>query len=431
MSGTVIQVQNVWKEYHLGVISHRTLARDLQSWWAKVRGKDDPNTKICLPGIHNSISADRFWAVKDVSFQVKQGEVIGIIGRNGAGKSTLLKILSRVTAPTRGEVRFKGRIASLLEVGTGFHPDLTGRENVFLNGAILGMTRDEIRSKFDEIVAFAEVEKFIDTPVKRYSSGMYVRLAFAVAAHLEPEILIIDEVLAVGDINFQNKCLKKMNDVATSNRTILFVSHNMSSIRRLCTRALWLDSGEIKMEGDASDVVAAYQNQVFSENFEQVEWFTRSDREWPARETWVTAVQLQNDRGEACTRYAYGDSMRILFRLEGKPAREGTSLAWILSDARGANIAWSNSVLTSGFALKEGANGGTCLLPNLPLAKGRYSLSFSCGIVGSSEPKDLWKDAANFEITSCDPFHNKAEHVSEPFGGVVIQHSWFHDEHRS
>lgn len=201
---------------------------------------------------------ENFWALRNIDFQVSQGDVIGIIGRNGAGKSTLLKILSRITDPTEGKVRIKGRVASLLEVGTGFHNELTGRENVFLNGAILGMSRREIRAKFDEIVAFAEVEKFLDTPVKRYSSGMYVRLAFAVAAHLEPEILIIDEVLAVGDAEFQNKCLGKMRDVSNSGRTVLFVSHNMSAVRRLCRSGLYLDKGQVVLTGDIERLIEAY-----------------------------------------------------------------------------------------------------------------------------------------------------------------------------
>jgi lipopolysaccharide transport system ATP-binding protein len=208
--------------------------------------------------IHPSPSADTFWALKDVSFEVQQGEVIGIIGRNGAGKTTLLKILSRVTEPTEGEVRISGRVASLLEVGTGFHPELTGRENIYLNGAILGMSRAEIKSKFDEIVAFAEIEKFLDTPVKRYSSGMYVRLAFAVAAHLEPEILVVDEVLAVGDAQFQKKCLGKMEDVARGGRTVLFVSHNMGAITSLCNKSILLDAGQIVSQGKTSDIVLMY-----------------------------------------------------------------------------------------------------------------------------------------------------------------------------
>jgi len=229
MSNTVIRVENLSKQYRLGTLNHGTLYRDLQSWWARKRGREDPNSRIGTSD-HSQSNNDTFWALKDVSFSVEKGEVVGIIGRNGAGKSTLLKILSRVTAPTTGEVKVKGRIASLLEVGTGFHPELTGRENIYLNGSILGMKKREIDAKFDEIVKFAEIEKFLDTPVKRYSSGMYVRLAFAVAAHLEPEILIIDEVLAVGDAAFQKKCLGKMKDVSTKEgRTVLFVSHNMGA----------------------------------------------------------------------------------------------------------------------------------------------------------------------------------------------------------
>ncbi|MCD4844214.1 MAG: ABC transporter ATP-binding protein, partial [Methanosarcinales archaeon] len=215
MSEVVIRVENLYKEYRLGTISHGTLYRDLQSWWANLRGKEDPNS--LLSSSYSEKAADNnkhFYALEDISFDVKQGEIVGIIGRNGAGKSTLLKVLSKVTAPTKGSVKIKGRVASLLEVGTGFHSELTGRENIYLNGTILGMNRKEIGAKFEEIVDFAELEEFVDTPVKRYSSGMYVRLAFAVAAYLEPEILLVDEVLAVGDAAFQKKCLGKMGEVA-------------------------------------------------------------------------------------------------------------------------------------------------------------------------------------------------------------------------
>ena len=259
MSDVVIRVENLTKEYRLGVINHGTLHQDLQSWWARMRGKEDPNSLISL-GQHSSDLNDNphLLALNDVSFDVKQGEILGIIGRNGAGKSTLLKILSRVTAPTKGSVKIKGRVASLLEVGTGFHPELTGRENIYLNGAILGMTKKEIRSKFDEIVDFAEIEKFIDTPVKRYSSGMYVRLAFAVAAHLEPEILIVDEVLAVGDAAFQKKCLGKMGGVAQEGRTVLFVSHNMATIQALCTRSILLQVGRIAFDGAVEGAINMY-----------------------------------------------------------------------------------------------------------------------------------------------------------------------------
>lgn len=254
---TVISVENLSKSYRLGSIGGATLREDLSRWWAKLRQKPDPTLKIGQEH-HARLVGQEFWALQDVSFDVKEGEILGVIGRNGAGKSTLLKILSRVTAPTSGCVKIKGRIASLLEVGTGFHPELTGRENIFLNGAILGMTKSEIRSKFDEIVAFSEIEEFIDTPVKRYSSGMYVRLAFAVAAHLEPEILIVDEVLAVGDVQFQNKCLGKMSQVASGGRTVLFVSHNMAAVTALTKKILWLKNGEIEYHGPVAEGISSY-----------------------------------------------------------------------------------------------------------------------------------------------------------------------------
>lgn len=250
---SAIVVENLSKRY---IIAHEqrhdtlrdTLAAGAKQLWSRVRGQ---------PG--NNGRSEEFWALRDVSFRVEPGEVVGIIGRNGAGKSTLLKILSRITESTTGRVRLRGRVASLLEVGTGFHPELTGRENIFLNGAILGMSRTEIRRKFDEIVTFAEIERFLDTPVKRYSSGMYVRLAFAVAAHLEPEILIVDEVLAVGDAAFQKKCLGKMQEVATrEHRTVLFVSHNMAAVQALCRRAVWLSQGQIVHDGVVADVVNRY-----------------------------------------------------------------------------------------------------------------------------------------------------------------------------
>jgi lipopolysaccharide transport system ATP-binding protein len=255
----VIKVENLYKQYRLGQVSTGSIAHDLNRWWHTVRGKEDPYQKIT--GLNNRDEADSseyVWALQDINFSVKQGEVLGIIGRNGAGKSTLLKILSKVTSPTKGNIKVKGRIASLLEVGTGFHPELTGRENIFLNGAILGMTKSEIRSKFDEIVTFSGVEKYIDTPVKRYSSGMYVRLAFAVAAHLEPEILIVDEVLAVGDAEFQKKCLGKMKDVSGEGRTVLFVSHNMAAVKSLCTRGIMLENGKIITSGSTDKIVKSY-----------------------------------------------------------------------------------------------------------------------------------------------------------------------------
>ncbi len=260
MSDVVIKVENVGKQYHLGKVGTGTIANDLNRWWQMARGKEDPYLKIGETNdrTQKSSNNDIVWAIKDINFEVKQGEVLGIIGKNGAGKSTLLKILSRVTAPTIGDIKVKGRIASLLEVGTGFHPDLSGRENIFLNGAILGMTKQEIKSKFDEIVDFSGVERYIDTPVKRYSSGMYVRLAFAVAAHLEPEILIVDEVLAVGDAEFQKKCLGKMKDVSGEGRTVLFVSHQLGSVANLCSKGILMDKGSVVNHDIISNVLESY-----------------------------------------------------------------------------------------------------------------------------------------------------------------------------
>lgn len=256
MSDLAISVKNVSKEYRLGAIGGGTLRGDLQSFWAKVRHKEDPNLKI---GAKKGYGNERFLALDDVSFEVEKGKAVGIIGHNGAGKSTMLKLLSRVTAPTKGEIGLNGRIASMLEVGTGFHPELTGRENVYMNGAILGMTKDEITKKFDEIVEFAEMSKFIDTPVKRYSSGMYVKLAFAVAAHLDSEILVMDEVLAVGDMKFQQKCLGKMSDISKGEgRTILYVSHNMGTVRQLCDRSLVLDHGKLVFDGQTEKAIDLY-----------------------------------------------------------------------------------------------------------------------------------------------------------------------------
>ncbi|MEO8765639.1 MAG: ABC transporter ATP-binding protein [Ginsengibacter sp.] len=260
MSNVVIKVENLSKQYRLGNVSMGTLSHDLNRWWYGVRGKEDPYLKIGEENDRAKKGMDEYaWALKDINFEVKHGEVLGIIGRNGAGKSTLLKILSRTTSPTTGIVKIKGRVASLLEVGTGFHPELTGRENIFLNGAILGMTKREIKSKFDEIVDFAGVERYIDTPVKRYSSGMYVRLAFGVAAHLEPEILIVDEVLAVGDAEFQKKALGKMKDVSTKEgRTVLFVSHNMTAVNSLCTKCIYLRNGIVIESGETKYILAQY-----------------------------------------------------------------------------------------------------------------------------------------------------------------------------
>ena len=258
---SVLKIENVSKQYRLGLVGTGTLSHDLNRWLSSIRGKEDPYIGIGSENNRENIDSQYVWALKSINLDIKEGEVVGIIGRNGAGKSTLLKLLSQVTNPTIGKIKIRGRIASLLEVGTGFHPELTGRENVFLNGAILGMTKNEINSKFDDILSFSEIGKYIDTPVKRYSSGMKVRLGFSVAAHLEPEILVIDEVLAVGDADFQKKCIAKMKDVSNNGRTVLFVSHNMTSIRNLCSKCVVLEKGQIMYNGSSDEAISYYLNQ--------------------------------------------------------------------------------------------------------------------------------------------------------------------------
>jgi len=290
-SQPVIKVEQLSKLYKLGQVSTGSISHDINRWWAHMRGKEDPYLTIGESNDRKTKGNSSYvWALKDVSFEVQKGEILGVIGRNGAGKSTLLKLLSRTTAPTKGFIKVKGRIASLLEVGTGFHPELTGRENIYLNGAILGMTKLEIRSKFDEIVDFAGVERYIDTPVKRYSSGMYVRLAFAVAAHLESEILIVDEVLAVGDAEFQKKCLGKMGDVAQhGNKTILFVSHDLTAISKLCKKGMLLEKGMVKAYGAMDEVLNEY---LLNDSKNRSEFLFENTPSVMNQEAFIQKVQL-------------------------------------------------------------------------------------------------------------------------------------------
>lgn len=277
MSDTAIEIKNLRKQYRLGAIGGQTLNAELQSWWARKRGKEDPNLKIGQDASHYGES---FWALDGINLEIKKGEAVGIIGANGAGKSTLLKILSRVTAPTEGDVWIDGRVASMLEVGTGFHGELTGRENIYMNGAILGMTRKEVDAKIESIIDFSECRQFIDTPVKRYSSGMYVKLAFAVASHLDAEIMVMDEVLAVGDMKFQKKCLGKMGDEAKGGKTVLYVSHNMATIKNLCTRCIVLDKGKIIFDGDVEKAISVYMD---SASGTRKVSFKKIELQWPAK----------------------------------------------------------------------------------------------------------------------------------------------------
>lgn len=307
---TILKAENISKQYRLGNVGTGTLSHDLNRFWHNIRGKEDPYLKVGAVNDRSSKTKTEYvWALRDINFEVQQGEVLGIIGKNGAGKSTLLKILSRVTSPTTGVIKTKGRIASLLEVGTGFHPELTGRENVFLNGAILGMTRTEINSKFDEIVEFSGCELYIDTPVKRYSSGMKVRLAFAVAAHLEPDILVVDEVLAVGDSEFQKKAIGKMQDISKGQgRTVLFVSHNMAAVKSLCSRAIVLDNGTSVFEGETEDAVDFYLSAEKSKITTDIK--DRTDRKGNQKIK-ISKVVFFNSKNEKISEIISGDYLKV------------------------------------------------------------------------------------------------------------------------
>ncbi len=371
MSKTVIKVENVAKQYRLGEVGTGSISHDINRWWSKVRGKEDPYLKVGESNDRTTKgTSDYVWALKDINFEVSQGEVLGIIGRNGAGKSTLLKILSRTTLPTLGTIKAKGRIASLLEVGTGFHPDLSGRDNIFLNGAILGMSRLEIKNKFDEIVDFAGVERYIDTPVKRYSSGMYVRLAFGVAAHLESEILIVDEVLAVGDIEFQKKALSKMKSVSDqSGRTVLFVSHNLASLKALCTKGLLMVNGEIEYDGDINHTIGKYENAISQKLYAQ--WVNESDK---GNTIYLNTITIIDSKGKTCTDFISTDDIFVQMNIVVKEPHEHVKIGFDL--IKNNEIAFrSQQIDTSDITFfDEGDFTITCHIPKNMLNEGRYAI---------------------------------------------------------
>ncbi|WP_448571717.1 ABC transporter ATP-binding protein [Trichothermofontia sp.] len=392
MSDAVIKVENLGKKY---LLQHQQLAgqitlKDYLVDAAKAVGQQI--RRFGQRGYELKNSREEFWALKDISFEVKQGDRLGIIGRNGAGKSTLLKILSQITEPTTGEIQLQGRVASLLEVGTGFHPDLTGRENIFLNGSILGMTNAEIKKKFDEIVAFAEIDKFLDTPVKRYSSGMYVRLAFAVAAHLEPEILIIDEVLAVGDMQFQKKCLGKMQSVSQDEgRTVLFVSHSMDTIQRLCPQCLFLEKGQIANYGKTSDIIPYY----LSSNFATVkanQWFDVSSLpRLGTGDVRFKAIKFtSNNEQVACQAYSDG-KLDVEFIIEADYATSVGSLAVVISTQNGVQLVNVDIVETGEVAfLEKGFNLVKINIEKLHLRPGIYIVGLWADKFGTSPPDDAF-----------------------------------------
>ena len=401
----IIEVENLSKRYLVGrqvdTSSHYIALRDViaRGFREFVRKTAD---MVHGRQIIQGDETEEFWALKDVSFEVKQGEVLGIIGRNGAGKSTLLKILSRITDPTEGRIVLRGRVASLLEVGTGFHPELTGRENIYLNGAILGMSQREIKQKFDEIVAFAEVDRFLDTPVKRYSSGMYVRLAFAVAAHLEPEILIIDEVLAVGDAAFQKKCLGKMSEVAGAGRTVLFVSHNMPAVLSLCSQAILLNSGKIQVHGDPATTVRAYMDDVIEAS--KIDLRDRIDRQGNGAVRFVRAV-FQSDQGAELVSIRTGDEVLLLLEYENNLSRDLRNLhvsAPIRDLTDNIVCYFSSTVRCNDFDLVPYSklNRVRIRIPKLQLAPGKYTLTLFAKI--GEEIADWIKGATTFEVQPGD-----------------------------
>jgi lipopolysaccharide transport system ATP-binding protein len=365
-------------------------------------------------------ASEDFWALKNISFDVKQGECIGIIGHNGAGKSTLLKILSRITEPTTGRIRIKGLVGSLLEVGTGFHPELTGRENIFLNGAILGMPKSKIKNKFDEIVDFAEVEKFLDTPVKRYSSGMYVRLAFAVAAHLETEILLVDEVLSVGDINFQKKCLGKIHDVGKNEgRTVLFVSHQLFAIRTLCQKAVWLDSGHIVKIGPSFEVVRSYENKVLQSSEVSSSIVKRSSTDIKKESFYIGQIEMLNTKGENTNIFSYKDSFVIFIDFMGECESNSFAIEFRIYKDSGEYACTGVSNLLHDISFKKDTKRVRIDIGPLILTNGKYNISFR--VLAGMRIIDIWNYACSFHIIDCHPFALRRE-IKRPV--CVIQHTF-------
>lgn len=412
----VVSTENLSKRYRLGVINRRYLYKDLQSWFAKATRRPDPNTEVDA-----RVSHDRdgiIWALEDVNIEIKDGDVVGIIGRNGSGKSTLLKILSRITSPTKGTALVKGRVASLLEVGTGFHPELTGRDNVYLNGSILGMPKSLIDKKFDEIVDFAGVSDFIDTPVKRYSSGMRVRLAFAVAAHLEPDILIVDEVLAVGDAEFQKKCLGRIGEAAKSGRTILFVSHNAAAVENLCSKGIVMDGGRTTFSGSQTQALDFYFQASSSRTKSLAD---RTDRKGTG-EIRIIELKLKNGKGQETNCFSPSEPVRVeLIYANPDKIKYPHIIVGIAIKSHLDVLLFYGSNYISGDDLGQnsGKDAGcfVCRLPNLPLMPGSYRLDFTI----SSQPKgahliDSIENAADFEILTSDYYHSG----QLPPAGVVL-----------
>jgi lipopolysaccharide transport system ATP-binding protein len=422
-----IKVENLSKRYRIGTNqgSYRTLRESITAIatvpWRGISRLAGPVGKVAGAANGNGPTSD-FWAIKDVSFEVQPGEVVGIIGRNGAGKSTLLKVLSRITKPTSGRAEFRGRIGSLLEVGTGFHPELTGRENIYLNGSILGMSRREIARRFDEIVAFSEIETFLDTPVKRYSSGMYVRLAFAVAAHLEPEILVVDEVLAVGDQAFQTKCLGRMSEVGRSGRTVLFVSHNLATVLNLCQKVIVLDQGRLAFEGESDQGVRFYMNRLTECRVTGDLW--NSPHRRPGCKPILKSAAILNSQGEPTTQVLCGEAISIELEADRSSLSSGG-----IHYAVGIDDHYGNRLMTaSTLHMKHAENGlggsgrVVCRLADAPLFPGRYGMTLYAG-PAYAWGTDVIEPALWFDVVPAD-FYGNGRLPRPEFGRFLVRSDW-------
>lgn len=423
MSDIVIKAENIGKKYVIGhqaekglsVTFREVLMQNAHNLWNKT--KDLATGKPIIQGD----TMEEVWALKDVSFEIRRGEAVGIIGRNGAGKSTLLKILSRITEPTTGRVTIKGRVASLLEVGTGFHPELSGRENIYLNGTILGMTRAEIKQKFDEIVAFAEVERYLDTPVKRYSSGMYVRLAFAVAAHLDPEILVVDEVLAVGDAQFQKKCLGKMGDVAHEGRTVLFVSHNMAAVQQLCQNGMVLNEGKVNFQGDIRSTINHYVQDV-----KTVQTLNLAERRDRKGSQWFkfTKVGLFDASGNEQKQVISGQDVfiRFYYMSEKEMHDASVNIAFNVRSSQGYLLANLNSLDVDKSTMNLHPTGFLqCVWPQFNLRSGSYDCALFCAVNG--DIVDWLQSAFTIQVEDGD-FFNTGKIISRDAGDILVPYSW-------
>lgn len=415
---TILKVENVSKQYRLGLIGTGTISHDLNRWWHKIRGKEDPFLKVGESNDRSTAGSSRYvWALKDLNFEVERGEVLGIIGKNGAGKSTLLKILSQVTGPTLGTIKSKGRIASLLEVGTGFHPEMTGKENIFLNGAILGMSKKEISAKLDEIVSFSGCERYINTPVKRYSSGMKVRLAFAVAAHLEPDILVVDEVLAVGDAEFQKKAIGKMQDISKGDgRTVLFVSHNMNSVAKLCSKAMVIEKGKIVFAGEVDQAIKKYEEGNLEETQKSI---------IKARGNQVFSEIIQVDYAENTEEgnIYIGDALSFDIQLKIKATTENVEIGYRLYQKNVPTLTNITNWEIGGLNFEEGTYTARLHIDENNLFPGIYTLELFVRQINN--PVDLIVDnAKTFKVAWKDITGHKPNFDTISVKGVYTKTQW-------